>query len=65
MKRSAINAALKELEAMVNIYRFALPLFGAFMPEEWNDKGHAYDRFRKWGYLHNTAKAQCSCAMGM
>lgn len=46
MKRSEINAALKELEAMVNEYRFALPPFCHFTPEEWQEKGHEYDEVR-------------------
>lgn len=47
MKRSEINAALKEMEAMVNEYKFALPPFCHFTPEEWNDKGHDYDEVRE------------------
>ena len=46
MKRSEINAALKELEAMVNEYKFALPPFCHFTPEEWQEKGHEYDEIR-------------------
>ncbi|MBR3866794.1 MAG: D-lyxose/D-mannose family sugar isomerase [Butyricicoccus sp.] len=46
MKRSEINAALRELEAMINEYRFALPPFCHFTPEEWQDKGHDYDEIR-------------------
>ena len=46
MKRSEINAALKELEAMVNEYKFALPPFCHFTPEEWAEKGHEYDEVR-------------------
>ena len=46
MKRSEINAALKEMEAMVNAYRFALPPFCHFTPEEWKEKGHDYDEIR-------------------
>ena len=33
MKRSEINAALKEIEAMVKEYRFAVPQFCDFTPE--------------------------------
>ena len=47
MKRSEINAALKELEAMVNKYKFALPPFCHFTPEEWNEKGEEYDEVRE------------------
>ena len=35
MKRSEINAALKEMENMVKEYRFAIPPFCNFTPEEW------------------------------
>ena len=47
MKRSEINAALREMEAMAAEYRFALPPFCAFTPEEWRDKGHEYDEIRE------------------
>ena len=40
MKRSQINAALKELEAMVQEYKFALPPFCHFTPEQWQELGH-------------------------
>ena len=46
MKRSEINVALKELEAMVNEYKFALPPFCHFTPEQWQEKGHEYDEVR-------------------
>lgn len=46
MKRSEINAALKELEAMAVNCRFALPPFCGFTPEEWQTKGHDYDEIR-------------------
>lgn len=46
MKRSQINAALRELEAMCETYRFALPPFCHFTPEEWQSKGHEYDEIR-------------------
>ena len=46
MKRSEINRALRELEAMVAEYRFSLPPFCRFTPEEWADKGHEYDEIR-------------------
>ena len=47
MKRSEINAALKEMEAMIREYRFALPPFCGFTPEEWQEKGHDYDEVRE------------------
>ena len=46
MKRSEINAALKEMEAMIKAYRFSLPPFCHFTPEEWEEKGHDYDEVR-------------------
>ena len=46
MKRSEINAALREMEQMVREYRFALPPFCGFTPEEWAEKGHDYDEIR-------------------
>ncbi|MDC7287695.1 D-lyxose/D-mannose family sugar isomerase [Blautia schinkii] len=46
MKRSEINAALKDMEAMIKECRFALPPFCGFTPEEWKDKGHEYDEVR-------------------
>ena len=46
MIRSEINAALKEMEQMVQKYRFALPPFCNFTPEEWGKKGHDYDEIR-------------------
>ena len=46
MKRSEINAALKEMEQMIREYRFAIPPFCNFTPEEWKEKGHDYDEIR-------------------
>lgn len=46
MKRSEINAIIKEFEAMLKDYKFALPPFLSFTPEEWADKGHEYDEIR-------------------
>ena len=46
MKRSEINKALKELEAMCAKYKCYLPLFCNFTPEEWQEKGHEYDEVR-------------------
>ncbi len=47
MKRSQINAALKEMEAMVSRCGFALPPFCSFTPEQWREKGHDYDEVRE------------------
>lgn len=46
MKRSEINAALKEMEQMVKDYRFSLPPFCHFTPQQWQEKGHDYDEIR-------------------
>lgn len=47
MKRSEINAALKEMEQMIKEYSFSLPPFCHFTPEEWQEKGHDYDEVRE------------------
>ena len=46
MKRSEINTALRELEAMCEKYRCYLPPFCHFTPEAWETKGHEYDEVR-------------------
>ena len=46
MKRSEINAALKEMERMAERCGFALPPFCRFTPEQWREKGHDYDEIR-------------------
>lgn len=46
MKRSEINQALKKMEACIRKYKFALPPFCDFTPEEWKKKGHDYDEVR-------------------
>lgn len=46
MKRSQINRALREMEAMCAKYHCYLPPFCHFTPEEWADKGHEYDEIR-------------------
>ena len=46
MKRSEINAVIKEFESLLGEYRFALPPFLSFTPEEWKTKGHEYDEIR-------------------
>lgn len=46
MKRSEINASIKELEAMVKQCGYHLPPFCHFTPEEWKTKGHEYDEIR-------------------
>ena len=46
MKRSEINAALREMERMTEDYRVSLPPFCHFTPGEWKSKGHEYDEIR-------------------
>jgi len=46
MKRSEINRALRELEAMADECRFSLPPFCSYTPREWQDKGREYDEIR-------------------
>ena len=46
MKRSEINKALKELEAMCAQEHCYLPPFCHFTPEAWESKGHEYDEVR-------------------
>ena len=46
MKRSEINKALKELEAMCEKYCCYLPPFCHFTPEQWQTVGHDYDEVR-------------------
>ena len=47
MKRSEINKALLELEAVCEKYNCYLPPFCHFIPEEWNGKGEEYDEVRE------------------
>jgi len=46
MKRSEINKVLKEMEDFINKFKFALPPFCHFTPDEWKTKGHDYDEVR-------------------
>lgn len=46
MKRSEINKALKQLEAMCEKYHCFLPPFCHFTPDEWKEKGVEYDEVR-------------------
>lgn len=46
MKRSEINRALKEMEAMCAKHCCYLPPFCSFTPEQWQDLGHEYDEIR-------------------
>ena len=46
MKRSEINAALREMEAMTVKCGFHLPQFCFLTPEQWKNCGHDYDEVR-------------------
>lgn len=46
MKRSEINAALREMQSFIEEYKFALPPFAHFTPEKWESCGHDYDEIR-------------------
>ena len=46
MKRSEINAALREMEAMLRKHCVSLPDFCGFTPEDWLSKGHEWDEVR-------------------
>lgn len=47
MKRSEINAALRELETMAAKCGFQLPPFCHLTPEQWKSCGHEYDEVRE------------------
>ena len=49
MRRSQINAALREMEQFIRDYRIALPPFCGFTPEQWQQLGHDYDEIRDCG----------------
>ena len=46
MKRSEINALIKENELFIQKMGFHLPPFANYTPEEWKEKGHEYDEIR-------------------
>lgn len=46
MKRSQINSIIRQFEELLEEYRFALPPFLSFTPEEWAEAGHEYDEIR-------------------
>ncbi len=49
MKRSEINAALREMEAFCADLKYPLPPFCAFPPEAWGKLGCEYDEVRDCG----------------
>ncbi len=46
MKRSEINAVIKDFEGLLEKHQFALPPFLSFSPEEWKEKGAEYQEIR-------------------
>lgn len=46
MKRSEINAAIKEMEHMIQKHGFEIPPFCNWTPEDWANKSHEYDEIR-------------------
>lgn len=46
MKRSEVNKAIKEMEALAKKHGFALPPFCNWTKEDWDEKGHEYDEIR-------------------
>ena len=47
IKRSEINAILRENIEFIKSQNFNLPPFAWFTPEEWKEKGHEYDEIRE------------------
>lgn len=47
MKRSEINRYLKEAKAFFKEYKFELPKWAYWSPEDWKCKGHECDEIRK------------------
>jgi len=46
MKRSEINAIIKDAICFIDSFRFALPAFASWTPEEWRGKGRDCDEIR-------------------
>ncbi len=46
MKRSAINAIIKDAISFIDSFSFALPPFASWTPEDWKAKGHDCDEIR-------------------
>jgi len=46
MKRSEINAAIKEMEQMIKDHGFEIPPFCKWTLADWEDKNHEYDEIR-------------------
>jgi len=46
MKRSELNAIMRDAVAFINDMKFPLPPFAFWSPEDWATKGHDYDEIR-------------------
>ena len=46
MKRSEINATIKQFEELLDKYKFRIPPYLSFTPEEWAEKDHEWDEIR-------------------
>lgn len=46
MKRSKVNACIKDMERLIKENGFHLPPFCNWSPKEWESKGHEYDEIR-------------------
>ena len=46
MKRSKINAVIKDMEALIKKQGFEIPPFCNWTPDEWKTKNHEYDEIR-------------------
>ncbi len=46
MKRSEINAAIREMEELIKEHRFEIPPFCKWTPEDWATKNSEYDEIR-------------------
>lgn len=46
MKRSKVNACIKDMERLIKENGFHLPPFCNWNPKEWESKGHEYDEIR-------------------
>ena len=46
MKRSKINAVIKDMEKLIEKQGFALPPFCGWTPQDWAGKDHQYDEIR-------------------
>lgn len=46
MKRSQINAVIREMEQLIEKHRFELPAFCKWTPQDWQSKNNEYDEIR-------------------